>query len=192
MLGSCCGQCGGEAGGPRLPRPLSASEPLASTQQSLQDGRAFLLPWDCCTLGCWGAAASRRGPHGAPDRQSARLAPPGHMQRSHARCRAAAAARGGCGRRWALHPPDSRTAPPGPAAAARARLPPPHPRLPPPPRTLPQSLVGSDNFTHILRVLNTNVDGKQKIMYALTAIKGIGRRFSNICCKKAEVDLSKR
>ncbi|KAI7845017.1 40S ribosomal S18 [Chlorella sorokiniana] len=54
------------------------------------------------------------------------------------------------------------------------------------------SLVGSDNFTHILRVLNTNVDGKQKIMYALTAIKGIGRRFSNICCKKAEVDLSKR
>jgi len=52
--------------------------------------------------------------------------------------------------------------------------------------------VGSDNFTHILRVLNTNVDGKQKIMYALTAIKGIGRRFSNICCKKAEVDLNKR
>ncbi len=55
-----------------------------------------------------------------------------------------------------------------------------------------QSLVGSDNFTHILRVLNTNVDGKQKIMYALTAIKGIGRRFSNICCKKAEVDLNMR
>jgi len=55
-----------------------------------------------------------------------------------------------------------------------------------------QSLVAPDSFTHILRVLNTNVDGKQKIMYALTAIKGIGRRFSNICCKKAEVDLSKR
>ena len=55
-----------------------------------------------------------------------------------------------------------------------------------------QSLVGNDNFTHILRVLNTNVDGKQKIMYALTAIKGMGRRFSNICCKKAEIDLKKR
>jgi small subunit ribosomal protein S18e len=54
------------------------------------------------------------------------------------------------------------------------------------------SLVASDNFQHILRVLNTNVDGKQKIMYALTAIKGIGRRFSNIACKKAEVDLNKR
>jgi len=29
-------------------------------------------------------------------------------------------------------------------------------------------------------------------MYALTAIKGIGRRFSNIVCKKADVDLNKR
>eukprot|EP00887_Chlorella_sp_A99_P002010 scaffold18.g2010.t1 len=54
------------------------------------------------------------------------------------------------------------------------------------------SLVAPDSFTHILRVLNTNVDGKQKIMYALTAIKGLGRRFSNIAIKKAEVDLSKR
>lgn len=55
-----------------------------------------------------------------------------------------------------------------------------------------QSLIAGDDFQHILRVLNTNVDGKQKIMYALTAIRGIGRRFSNICCKKAEVDLNKR
>lgn len=55
-----------------------------------------------------------------------------------------------------------------------------------------QSLLAPDSFTHILRVLNTNVDGKEKIMYALTAIRGIGRRFSNICCKKAEVDLLKR
>ena len=55
-----------------------------------------------------------------------------------------------------------------------------------------QSLVADDAFQHILRVLNTNVDGKQKIMFALTAIRGIGRRFSNICCKKAEVDMNKR
>ena len=47
-------------------------------------------------------------------------------------------------------------------------------------------------FQHILRLLNTNVDGKEKIMYALTSIKGIGRRFANICCKKAEVDMKKR
>jgi small subunit ribosomal protein S18e len=37
-----------------------------------------------------------------------------------------------------------------------------------------------------------NVDGKQKIMYALTRIKGVGRRYSNLVCKKADVDLNKR
>lgn len=47
-------------------------------------------------------------------------------------------------------------------------------------------------FQHILRVLNSNIDGREKIMYALTAVKGIGRRFANIVCKKAEVDLNKR
>ncbi|KAL5122880.1 40S ribosomal protein S18 [Glycine soja] len=55
-----------------------------------------------------------------------------------------------------------------------------------------QSLVANEDFQHILRVLNTNVDGKQKIMFALTSIKGIGRRFANICCKKADVDMNKR
>lgn len=29
-------------------------------------------------------------------------------------------------------------------------------------------------------------------MYALTSIKGIGRRYANICCKKADVDMTKR
>ncbi|KAK9382228.1 40S ribosomal protein uS13 [Kockiozyma suomiensis] len=48
------------------------------------------------------------------------------------------------------------------------------------------------NFQHILRLLNTNVDGKIKIMYALTLIKGVGRRYSNLVCKKADVDLNKR
>ncbi|KAI3628420.1 ribosomal 40S subunit protein S18B [Malassezia furfur] len=50
----------------------------------------------------------------------------------------------------------------------------------------------SQQFAHILRLLNTNVDGKRKIMYALTEIKGVGRRYSNIVCKKADVDLQKR
>ncbi|KAL6757817.1 component of cytosolic 80S ribosome and 40S small subunit [Haematococcus lacustris] len=54
------------------------------------------------------------------------------------------------------------------------------------------SLATVNEFQHILRLLNTNVDGRVKIMYALTAIKGIGRRFSNIVCKKAEVDMKKR
>jgi ribosomal protein S13 len=64
-----------------------------------------------------------------------------------------------------------------------------------------------------LRLLNTNVDGKRKIMYviqravdiatevspnalnaryALTEIKGVGRRYANLVCKKADVDLKKR
>lgn len=52
--------------------------------------------------------------------------------------------------------------------------------------------MANEDFQHILRVLNTNVDGKQKIMFALTSIKGIGRRFANIVCKKADVDMNKR
>lgn len=55
-----------------------------------------------------------------------------------------------------------------------------------------QSLIANEDFQHILRVLNTNVDGRQKIMFALTSIKGVGRRFANLVCKKADVDMSKR
>jgi small subunit ribosomal protein S18e len=49
-----------------------------------------------------------------------------------------------------------------------------------------------NQFQHIIRLLNTNIDGKQKVMYALTSIKGVGRRYSNIVCKKADVDITKR
>ena len=54
------------------------------------------------------------------------------------------------------------------------------------------SLIVGDDFQHILSVLNTNVDGRTKVMYALTQIRGIGRRFSNVVCKKAEIDMGKR
>merc|ERR1712176_265650 len=53
------------------------------------------------------------------------------------------------------------------------------------------SLVLPEKFQHILRVMNTNIDGKTKIMYAMTSIKGVGRRFSNICLKKADIDMNK-
>jgi small subunit ribosomal protein S18e len=59
-------------------------------------------------------------------------------------------------------------------------------------RTVTMSLIANEDFQHILRVLNTNVDGRQKIMFALTSIKGVGRRFANLVCKKADVDMSKR
>merc|ERR1712203_992770 len=48
------------------------------------------------------------------------------------------------------------------------------------------------NFQHILRVLNTNIEGKTSVMFALTSIKGIGRRYANIVLKKADIPLSKR
>ncbi len=55
-----------------------------------------------------------------------------------------------------------------------------------------QSLVIPEKFQHILRVMNTNIDGKTKIMFAMTAIKGVGRRYSNLVLKKADIDLNKR
>merc|ERR1719237_1737476 len=54
------------------------------------------------------------------------------------------------------------------------------------------SLVIPPTFQHILRVMNTNIDGKRNIMFAMTAIKGIGRRYANIVLKKADIDLTKR
>ncbi|GAA5809258.1 ribosomal 40S subunit protein S18B [Mucor flavus] len=49
-----------------------------------------------------------------------------------------------------------------------------------------------NHFQHIIRLLNTNVDGRVKIQIALTSVKGVGRRFANIACKKADIDLTKR
>ncbi|CAK4086733.1 unnamed protein product [Aphanomyces euteiches] len=54
------------------------------------------------------------------------------------------------------------------------------------------SLVMGPDFQHILRILNTNVDGRRKAWVALTAVQGIGRRFAIMICKKAEVDITKR
>jgi small subunit ribosomal protein S18e len=50
----------------------------------------------------------------------------------------------------------------------------------------------SAEFQHILRVLNTNIDGKRKVMFAITKITGIGKRFANLICKKAEIDINRR
>nr|CAD7458002.1 unnamed protein product [Timema tahoe] len=54
------------------------------------------------------------------------------------------------------------------------------------------SLVIPEKFQHILRVMGTNIDGKRKVMFAMTAIKGVGRRYANIVLKKADIDLDKR
>ncbi|CDU18013.1 40S ribosomal protein S18, putative [Plasmodium berghei] len=53
-------------------------------------------------------------------------------------------------------------------------------------------VIDQNDFHHILRILNTNVDGKEKVTIALTAIKGIGKRIANVICKQANVDPTKR
>lgn len=45
-----------------------------------------------------------------------------------------------------------------------------------------------DNIKYIVRIANTDLDGTQKVEYALTGIKGIGIRVSKILSRKAEVD----
>ncbi|XP_077404038.1 small ribosomal subunit protein uS13 isoform X1 [Vanacampus margaritifer] len=80
------------------------------------------------------------------------------------------------------------------------------------------ALVIPEKFQHILRVLNTNIDGRRKIAFAITAIKvrkearrllvllcpsyfahpnnvlcqGVGRRYAHVVLRKADIDLNKR
>merc|ERR1712151_1031848 len=49
-----------------------------------------------------------------------------------------------------------------------------------------------NDFVHILRMQNTNINGKQKAPFALRIIKGLGRRFTILTLKIAQIDLNKR
>ncbi|MES1922569.1 hypothetical protein MHBO_004084 [Bonamia ostreae] len=49
-----------------------------------------------------------------------------------------------------------------------------------------------NKFQLIIRIQNTNIDGKRKVLYSLSEIKGIGKRFADVVCKKANVDPNKR
>merc|ERR1712014_140081 len=53
-------------------------------------------------------------------------------------------------------------------------------------------VVPEGEFQLVRRILNTNVDGRRRVLFALTGIKGIGLRFSDQICKRAEIDLNKR
>ena len=48
------------------------------------------------------------------------------------------------------------------------------------------------NFKYILRLFNTNVDGKQKIPFAIRSVRGIGRRLAIMVTKKAGLDVNAR
>ncbi|ETE69180.1 40S ribosomal protein S18, partial [Ophiophagus hannah] len=58
-------------------------------------------------------------------------------------------------------------------------------------RCAAMSLVIPEKFQHILCVLNTNIDGRRKIAFAITAIKGVGRRYADVLLRKADIDLTK-
>ena len=47
-------------------------------------------------------------------------------------------------------------------------------------------------FQYLLRMMNTNVNGKDRVGFALRVIKGIGRRFAILTCKIAQVDVNRR
>jgi len=44
------------------------------------------------------------------------------------------------------------------------------------------------DFRYIVRIANTDLDGKRKIQYALTGIKGIGYRVAKVVCTRAGVE----
>merc|ERR1712110_1228211 len=46
-------------------------------------------------------------------------------------------------------------------------------------------VVPEGEFQLVRRILNTNVDGRRRVQFALTGIKGIGLRFSDQICKRA-------
>jgi small subunit ribosomal protein S13 len=45
---------------------------------------------------------------------------------------------------------------------------------------------------HLVRIINTDLKGEKKILYALTKIKGISMMFANAICKRAGIDPDKR
>lgn len=48
--------------------------------------------------------------------------------------------------------------------------------------------VRSDKYRDLLRMFNTNVDGKYCLCIALTRIKGVGRRFAKVVCQVAGIN----
>ncbi len=46
----------------------------------------------------------------------------------------------------------------------------------------------SKGFRHITRIVNTDLDGAQKVGYALSRVKGIGNRLANVIVQKAGID----
>lgn len=48
--------------------------------------------------------------------------------------------------------------------------------------------IKSSQYEDLLRLFNTNIDGKYCLCLALTRIKGIGRRLAKVVCQKAGIN----
>jgi small subunit ribosomal protein S18e len=48
------------------------------------------------------------------------------------------------------------------------------------------------DFNHVIRIFNTNLPGGRTVLYSLTGIKGVGRRFGDAVIKRSGIDGSKR
>ncbi len=51
---------------------------------------------------------------------------------------------------------------------------------------------GNKEFRHIVRVVNTDLDGNKKIGQALTKIKGVSFMYANAICKLAGIDRNQK
>lgn len=49
-----------------------------------------------------------------------------------------------------------------------------------------------DNFRYIVRVANTDIDGKKSILLAMRKIKGVGFMFSQFVCRSANIPITKQ
>ncbi len=52
----------------------------------------------------------------------------------------------------------------------------------------PKKAEEAEELKHIVRILNTDLEGKKQVHMALTGIKGVGRRAASIFTAKAGVD----
>jgi small subunit ribosomal protein S13 len=52
----------------------------------------------------------------------------------------------------------------------------------------PKKAAEADELKHIVRILNTDLEGKRQVQMALEGIKGVGRRTARIFAEKANVD----
>ncbi|MDI6888276.1 MAG: 30S ribosomal protein S13 [Methanocellales archaeon] len=53
---------------------------------------------------------------------------------------------------------------------------------------MPKNEKADEKIKHIVRIVNTDLDGHRSVCYALTGIKGISRRVARVIAQRAEID----